>query len=601
MKKWQNLLVRCLQLGITDQELRMHLDELLAWYGNRSQKESEELTAALLAQYDEQDLKQRFEELLDRLFIVDGKSKSLFPAQLGAEQAKKRYRQLIRVFHPDRGSKDEVWLNYRAELINRAYDNYRSPSNSTATASASGKRPSANKAQNYSSARPFKETGKKAAKGKPLSMPSIKFRPSVWRKRLGDPKKLQRNIIIVIALVSFILVLSFYASTQEPSVRRSVNEPLESTPILVDSAKGGADIVSSTDSNDGSFEDEASRDEVSTHSDLNATTKQNDRVDSEFSPDLDHQVVAKSPALAGAMSADNKPNTTTTVVDVRLSEKASRINEDEKLSQTANQKGSESTLAQFTNESEFKEAKPKTDITSASTTARDSSTEPSLTLQGNPGSDVCSETISISSASSELDIVRITTQVLSVRVGPSMQCPESYIAKSGFKFSILRCETQSEWCLIRLDQIVGEEVVGWVNRVYLSSVNPPGPEIDALLNNYKTYFEAGNLRKLSSLYTLGAQENNMRGIDEISSSYAKYFKNTTDRSLRFEVAKLSQEDTFSAVLEGIVVSERKDDGDRRLFLSRSTFKLIIVRTVSSYKIVAYDHQFIDEIISGFKH
>ena len=229
MVDWQAKLAECLELGYADLELIRHLDDLLAWQASIGNGDQNSFTAELLRKYQETGLREQFEEFLDQLIIANQDGyKQIFPTALNEKQAKTRYRQLIRVFHPDRGIKDEAWLNYRAEKINTAYQRYLDGEDDKAPGAQQA---SANQS---SSTRPTAAV-----------MPQFRYRPSIWRAKLGDAKTVQSRIVYGLAAISVVLIAVLYVSTldfgPDTSVRDPVAQTLKSDAPQVDIAESSAD------------------------------------------------------------------------------------------------------------------------------------------------------------------------------------------------------------------------------------------------------------------------------------------------------------------------------------------------------------------------
>ncbi len=199
MERWRIILPRCLQLGHSDPTLVASIDEIITWYASID-KTNDPLAMALFEQYGDQQFRLRFEEFLDQLVVSNASGALMFPPSLSADQAKKRYRYLIRVFHPDRGFKSQAWLNSRAEKINNAFKAFRTDELV---------RPVAAPKHQFVDVSDVIETPPKRARNF-----KIKYRSETWRKRFGNPQSLQRKIIVGLISLCVLLILFFYASTQ---------------------------------------------------------------------------------------------------------------------------------------------------------------------------------------------------------------------------------------------------------------------------------------------------------------------------------------------------------------------------------------------------
>ena len=121
MSAWLSKFLNALDLESVDVELVDNVDDILAWIGDGSSNKSYELVDE---KYGSLGLSQRLEIFLNELVVGDSSVGEMFPQMLSEEHAKKRYRKLIRIFHPDRGANPQEWLNYRAEKVNKAYQKY---------------------------------------------------------------------------------------------------------------------------------------------------------------------------------------------------------------------------------------------------------------------------------------------------------------------------------------------------------------------------------------------------------------------------------------------------------------------------------------------
>ena len=216
MTSWQEKIINSLKLETVDIELLNNIDEILAWTGKGDGDEY----LSLQKDIGSEGLYLRIEEFLDRLIVGDCALGEMFPPVLSEGEAKKRYRQLIRIFHPDRGVKPEVWLNYRAEKINKAYDDF-----------VNGDQVFIKKEQTDS----VKAAGSQKSKEKKTkaSRSQVKFtyRPNVWRERLGNPKEFQRKILIVLFVIALLLVLLVYLSNKSVSENSVSQEVAKNTQV----------------------------------------------------------------------------------------------------------------------------------------------------------------------------------------------------------------------------------------------------------------------------------------------------------------------------------------------------------------------------------
>jgi len=118
--EWESMLESSLQDGDVDFRLEKYLDEILSW----SLRRRDHSYLLLQEKFGGVALLKLIEVFLDKLILSDSSNYEIFPLNLSVSQTKKRYRQLIRIFHPDRGTNSQEWLNSCAEKINKAYQNY---------------------------------------------------------------------------------------------------------------------------------------------------------------------------------------------------------------------------------------------------------------------------------------------------------------------------------------------------------------------------------------------------------------------------------------------------------------------------------------------
>lgn len=187
---WMSALQRCLEQGSADPVLIVHLDEVLSWRLNGTSWENSK--------------KASFEVFLDQLLIANPNNYTeLFAQGLTKAQAKKRYRKLIGLFHPDRGAQDPAWLTYRAERINTAYSQFRE------THHTKDKHASTQSLESGVASVGTLST-KTIAKEKPKAKRRVilPFSARDVRKWLGSPEKFEKQVFIaLIALATFIVAL----------------------------------------------------------------------------------------------------------------------------------------------------------------------------------------------------------------------------------------------------------------------------------------------------------------------------------------------------------------------------------------------------------
>eukprot|EP00172_Hildenbrandia_rubra_P000190 Plantae.Rhodophyta-Hildenbrandia_rubra.ctg1086.p2 GENE.Plantae.Rhodophyta-Hildenbrandia_rubra.ctg1086~~Plantae.Rhodophyta-Hildenbrandia_rubra.ctg1086.p2 ORF type:complete len:184 (-),score=13.38 Plantae.Rhodophyta-Hildenbrandia_rubra.ctg1086:1791-2342(-) len=180
-----------------------YLDEFMEWYAGINADVQAAGVDRALVMFGEAGLRLRFEEFVDQLVIANPNNyKKLFPAELAQEQAKVRYRLLIRLFHPDRGEKNQAWLNFRAERVNSAYQAYID----TEVEENAGPSSTIRMARPETRASQLRKTNSKPRW-------AIRYRKEQLRKWLGDPEELQKRIVWSLAGVAVVIVLMFLIST----------------------------------------------------------------------------------------------------------------------------------------------------------------------------------------------------------------------------------------------------------------------------------------------------------------------------------------------------------------------------------------------------
>lgn len=188
---WMSAIERCLEQGSADPVLISYIDEILSWRLNG-------------AHWDKS-AKGSFEEFLDQLLIANPNNyQELFPSDLSAEQAKARYRQLIGLFHPDRGAKAPTWLTYRAERLNSAYSEYQKKRHSQNDHQGSTSPKSRSSAISGAAHKSMVEQAPKAKRRiiLPLTTRDI-------RKWLGSPEKFEKKVFLglIAAAALFVTLL----------------------------------------------------------------------------------------------------------------------------------------------------------------------------------------------------------------------------------------------------------------------------------------------------------------------------------------------------------------------------------------------------------
>ena len=636
MNGWQNQLARCLKLGVSEVELRIHLDEMVSWY-SRLSRGSDEFAASLISEYGEQGFKQRFEEFLDRLVVADNKGQRLFPQELSDAQAKKRYRQLIRVFHPDRGAKDEVWLNYRAEIINANYEKYCNRESlvppdlrsngapGPAHTTDFGRTPRSGNGSSH---------GNRTARGKVTARASrnlkIKFRPAVWRRRLGDPKTLQRKIVYSLALFSAVLVLFFYASTREPAESIAQALATENTPSseAMDTQEPAVSEQLSAENQrlvddapwldfDIQESDTSILDDILTASESldsqSLSEPQSDLQASTVVQELRPRKEAEPIALAAMTEANPMPAAVKAQPRIPAKPKPAKSIVRSRPVSDQNEKNIKASAAP----KPVAQTEPKRQ--QGKIMAR-----PSPAVVGNQVPDNCAEPLKGSSFTKPVS-GQVTATALLVRAGPSQECENVGSFQRDARVQLLRCDKIGYWCYIKADAESESALSGWVSQrhivrtvaiipdvktdaksgselpdlvsqKYIVQTEVIIPAIKSMLQRYKRYFKEGDAIGLAELYSTEARENKLRGKAKIRRDYQQFFKVTNSRSLEIEVSNIVEQDEFGAILEGIMATRSRNYANGQTRSGESSFKLVIVKTNDAFKITSFDWKLIKESV-----
>ena len=221
---WQQEFINCLELGTTNVRLGDYFENIIALMRDSADPKSP--LNRLVETHSSVWVQLRYEEFLDRLFVSELAASSAFPVDLPVENAKMRFRQLIRVFHPDRGAHEEAWLNYRAERINQTYKDYQ-----------------VKKAKRPSSIEVNLSEKKIATPPPPTNKvnSTIKYKPNALRERFGNADVVQRRIVLGLCLGASILVLLVFLSSSDPINSASKKQDGN----VSEGVKTGVDVIES--------------------------------------------------------------------------------------------------------------------------------------------------------------------------------------------------------------------------------------------------------------------------------------------------------------------------------------------------------------------
>jgi len=202
---WREAFCRGLEQASSEPQLYAYLDELLDWgTPSNDQNAEDDLRLTLLERYGERELRSRYERVVERLIFHGNEViEDLFSSANGLQEAKLRYRKLMRVFHPDIGVSQQSWLNSRSEKLNGAYRAFISrPERELnidipSTRARVPKDPPAS--GRYWSAKRFANL-------------VVRYNSDQWRKRLGKPDELKMKLVFsLFGTVLVVLILVFLA------------------------------------------------------------------------------------------------------------------------------------------------------------------------------------------------------------------------------------------------------------------------------------------------------------------------------------------------------------------------------------------------------
>lgn len=201
---------------------------LMAWLGGR-RSGRDHLEAVLGVAGDDMTLLAAAYRSLDRTLFVNGRL-DLEAAGLDADRGKvrvrRRYRQLIKVFHPDRFPELAGWLTPRCQAIHDAYARFKRGDADAPAAPARSR--TGSRRQDAHHRRPpgagywFRDPG-------PV-WPALVAR---WRASLGRVHNLQQKVLIMVAIVALLPVLHLYLASNGHDTGLS-SEVIRPEPVAMD-------------------------------------------------------------------------------------------------------------------------------------------------------------------------------------------------------------------------------------------------------------------------------------------------------------------------------------------------------------------------------
>lgn len=600
MLDWQQKLVKCLELGISDDTLFLDLNDILSWYSSfgagGSNNIDSELSSTLLNKYSQADACARFEEFLDRLLISEQGLDRFFMSSGSEANSKKRYRQLIRVFHPDRGAKEQVWLNYRAEKINRAYQRYKDgDKNINSTLS-----------QSESVVTPHRSTEatinrKPKAKSKPQNF-KLKYRRNELRNLLGDPKDVQRRLLWILGCLSLLLILIFYASSRTTEK----NKPLDATLISQydNDSEAKAELPNleslsisvSSDSGLSNAVDEIQND----FEKIEKITDAFDTLNAEQAQDARSSInIEEHDHFQGAVDVDSSAGS---IIESIVGQRT----ESKRIVQPPKPVVQEATSQSKTNVLLAPKRKPEMKRQTQLTRQPKVTSEPKVTRQfeiGRQTEKKVSATSPICSPNTQVVAVGsgqkgyISDKDVRLRVGPSVQCRIMHVLAQKTPVTLLKRSPDGLWCYVD----VGDRSAplrGWVSKRFFTAAsvrsNQPHSsqkttakqKIDLFLERYIKGFESGDLNALMALYMTEAVEDDMKGSRKIARYYQGAFPRTLKRKLRFSINRFEQDEGLTAVISGTysIVFNSSENG--KLSQVNDRFEMLLFNTGKGYKIAS---------------
>lgn len=575
MNVWNEKLATAIELETIDISLLDDIDAILAWTS------SGQTYTELVDIYGEAELLKRFEELLDRLVVGDHSVGEMFPSILSPDNAKKRYRQLIRVFHPDRGSKPEIWLNYRAEKINKAYKRYLELGREPVMASVDIKPGKPNKVKPSS-----------------VRRGTIVYRPNVWRERLGSPKEFQQKVLIALVLVSLLLISVVYFSNDQGQLPKSE--------YVVVSESADSEVVNS-DAQSYVLNERAK-----------AILLEADQRIAEFDQplesdaDLKYQEVFDASVRSGVSELSGEG-----LVSVSLPETKNKIAKSEKEVIQKAVKGrchdyeSLEVMASSLNQ-RFKLVKAiqvydgpslscsvLTIVKVDSSLVIDAKTADGLwsRLDVNAGDPALGWVLS-ESLKGEVVIqeellkgmeAKLVNEKAQSVVGKRDQVvadreKEGVIALTDFQVGEGKEVVASDE-LVNNDSVVVKEVQVVLEPVDLSDAEP---EFLQVVEKLKRSYEIGDSDALAALYISSGRENELRGVKTIQKYYKKAFPRIVNRTFDYTISSYIQEDDATALVRGEIHLSFLQKSSKKKFSLVGDFSILMVKVGVMYKIATFE-------------
>ncbi|MFT4636266.1 MAG: hypothetical protein ACI9OI_002066 [Chitinophagales bacterium] len=608
---WIAEFAKCLELGTTKASLANSYDEIVVWM--RSSTDPDSVYSELESRYSKEWLALRYEEFLDRLFVSESALAPMFPASLPSEQAKKRYRQLIRVFHPDRGAHEEMWLNYRAERVNKAFNEYeRQPARPIADIMSAVEAPLTYKGRVVS---------------KPKQGAKIKYRPNLLRQKLGNARQVQRKIILSLVVCSSIMILIVFASSRD----------------VVRSAPGKLALVNDDSANQRlgdqalpiKRDDDIGVDEQQSGIILNPTAQRIlDQAEwlNEVPPEL---VIAENDFIDqpeneiddvnfSSFDTQRRPVSQLVTPKVIAIDGGDGRNRTDRVFVTSDRVSASTPSA------------PQLEAVSLPVKVQNRMDEERSTICDG----VVNNAISITS-----QLVAPSVAALNVRSGPSIKCRIAWTMVQGQRATQTRSMTSGDFVWINLSwfSAEGQKRSGWASDRYLTPVveqviTKPEPKRPALIskkievvspviqpsiavaapvtvvaaidkvavNQLKSAeaslkaklravvdkldraYEIGDSASLASIYLNSGRENSLKGSKYIQRKYNRLFKNTKAREVTYNIGRHWVGQDGQVYLTGNMVTSFTGRLITVTARTVATFKFVMVMQGGEYKIASFD-------------
>lgn len=553
MIDWVNKLINCLELETVDLDLLNSVDDLLSWIALRNDNSSYQ---ALEQKYGEQVLNERFEEFLDRLIVGDLAAGEMFPLSLSEEHAKRRYRQLIRIFHPDRGAKSEVWLNYRAEKINKAHKYYLSnvvEFDVVASIDDVIVQPSVGQKTNQSPKGVFR------------------YRGNIWRQRLGSPKEFQRKALSVLIIVSLLLVLivflgdgqSFDAGSDLTDISTELKKTNQSDVGLNPNKSSGE--VYTLNSRAQKILQEADR--IIAEDDHASTVGGSLNESNEFTSTADvvsftHQG-AEQESILSAIGSSKKAEKNALNCHALDGQSVHALNQDRILLRRLNMYHGPSlecnVLVELDSNTHLQLRAQTIDGKWTQITTSDGVLEGWFDTQLLMDSSGLKESKRIEARAS----IENKPLLVQVEVSPVIRVKSKNVED---------VQIQS-----------GHDVHGLLE----SSVGLE-PVFFDVIEKLKLYYESGDDDAMAELYMSSGRENEIRGADKIRKYYSKAFNKTANRRFKYLIDGYEQDNESTAVLKGRMYLSLTPKKSVKVTNINADYKIVMVRVADNYKIAVFE-------------